>query len=85
MKDIADQETIKLLKSENDRLKLENEQLREACKYDALNASAIAEIRRVCNEIMGGNTTFVDDDFARCLLTLNDEVKRLKERILVDE
>lgn len=56
----------------------EVERLKEACKYDALNAGAIAEIRRACKEIMGDNVSFVDDDFARCLLTLKTERDRLK-------
>lgn len=56
----------------------EVERLKEVCKYDALNAGAIAEIRSACKEIMGGNVSFVDDDFARCLFTLKTESDRLK-------
>ena len=47
----------------------EVERLKVACRYDALNAGAIAEIRRACKEIMGSNASFVDDDFVVCLMT----------------
>ncbi len=60
----------------------EVERLKDACKYDGLNAGAIAEIRRACKEIMGGNVTFVDDDFARCLFTLSAERDRLKAALV---
>lgn len=43
--------------------------------------SAMHAIREACNEIMGGNTSFVDDDFARCLLKLRDENKALSSRL----
>lgn len=36
------------------------------------------ECRRLCKEIMGGNLAFIDDDFARCLLTLRDERDALR-------
>lgn len=46
----------------------------EARAQDAeLSAGALHAIRRACSEIMGGNTTFVDDDFARCLITMKAE------------
>lgn len=43
-----------------------------------LNGLAIDAIRRTCKEIMGDNLAFVDDDFARCLLTLRDRCERLR-------
>ena len=59
-----------------------NESWVRSSDYDALCAranenelcaAAVVEIRRLCKEIMGGNLSFVDDDFARCLLTLRAE------------
>jgi hypothetical protein len=43
--------------------------------------SAMHAIREACNEIMGGNCSYVDDDFARCLLTLRDKNKELESRL----
>jgi hypothetical protein len=40
-----------------------------------------SEIREACNQIMGGNCSFVDDDFARCLLKLRDDNKGLADRL----
>lgn len=39
------------------------------------------ECRRLCKEIMGGNLAFIDDDFARCLITLRDERDALRAQI----
>ncbi len=70
------------------RLVKQRDEARENCKYDALNLGAIDAIRTACKEIMGGNASFVDDDFARCLYTqkaraeaAEAEVERLKHDI----
>jgi hypothetical protein len=54
---------------------------------DPINADALHEIRVACKEIMGDNLAFVDDDFARCLLTLKaerDELKKLVAEAILD-
>lgn len=55
------------------RLRAERDALRARANENELCAAAVVEIRRLCKEIMGGNLSFVDDDFARCLLTLRAE------------
>lgn len=59
--------------SDYDALRAERDALRARADEHELCAAAVVEIRRLCKEIMGGNLSFVDDDFARCLLTLRDE------------
>lgn len=60
-------------KGEIERLRAELDAQRARANANEMCAAAVVEIRRVCAEIMGGNMAFVDDDFARCLLTLRDE------------
>ena len=62
-------------------LEAEIERLRAELADKALADSAIANIRKLCHEIMGGNCSFVDDDFGRALITLRDERDRLRHDI----
>lgn len=59
--------------SDYDALRAKRDAQRARANANEMCAAAVAEIRRVCAEIMGGNMAFVDDDFARCLLTLRDD------------
>jgi hypothetical protein len=45
-----------------------------------LNSAAMDAIRKACNEIMGGNCAFIDDDFARCLYTMKEQRDALQKR-----
>tara|TARA_R100001086_G_scaffold44914_3_gene19911 strand:- start:439 stop:990 length:552 start_codon:yes stop_codon:yes gene_type:complete len=56
----------------------ELKEAREAAADAELNAGAIHSIREACKEIMGGNATFVDDDFARCLTTLRAKCEKMR-------
>lgn len=51
---------------------------REAAENE-LCAAAVVKIRKACHEIMGNNFAFVDDDFARTLLTLRDQLAAYEE------
>jgi hypothetical protein len=60
----------------NDQIKILEDKIAELEKryeYADLHQSALNAIREACKEIMGGNLTFVDDDFARCLFTLKEK------------
>lgn len=46
---------------------------------NALNGAAITECRILIKQIMGGNLAFIDDDVARCIITLRDECERLRQ------
>lgn len=59
-----------------DMVVAERDALKAELSRERLNGDAILEIRRVCNEIMGGNCAFVDDDFARCLLTMKERAEK---------
>jgi len=48
-------------------------ELEKRYEYADLHAAAINAVRNACKEIMGDNLSFIDDDFARCLLTLKEK------------
>ena len=49
----------------------------ERVRYEMADA-AMAECRRLCKEIIGDNLAFVDDDVARCLVTLRDRLAEME-------
>lgn len=56
-------------------------ELEKKLSLESMNGAAIMECRGVIREIMGGNLAFIDDDVARCLITMRDQRDAAQQRI----
>lgn len=72
---------VRALTEERDAQAREIARLEMVAAEHSLCGAVAHECRRLCNEIMGGNLAFIDDDFARCLLTLRAERDALRAEL----
>jgi len=68
-------DTIERLQAELAEARKERDEARSA---EAMGNDAMHAVREVCRNIMGGNLTFIDDDAARAIYTVKEELDRTR-------